>query len=1010
MTTRMICADAKPSEQVLSVRKLRRNESRLPRALDTVARPRLMRTALNYLARDGMLALCSERGMGRHVLASDLAEQYRAHKGQVMSVRVSSTNSEASCRRVRRCINDALATVRAGGTVLVVAEGIASMGENYFARLARSFELAVNAGCQVLLIVNPEAEPLLDCLSACPVLRACDLAIGEDEYFAWGNLAAGYSPDVVASSTHGIPALVATLRATKPAPSGTPSGQNWNRMVGLLVQDALRPELIAEEQDLRCAMAALGSGSIAELEDLGVRVSQDILEETALMAPIFGANAKTGSFGMVPCDMRTIARTIKTACERGSELMRLSVATLTRRGNIARATTLASATDDEEALYSIACSYPIEMLDTGFADVALQALLKNTGDKQGMLALRALSLAGVTCVGMSAPSSLCATSGAHAQRHDVNSSGQGGATGRGGAVQYADLGTSELTLQTGFLEMVHQMLVGGPREALQQERRFEELYMRACEARSRATRILCCFAGTLALLLKGNITEAYRELMLNRMLRTQALGMPSVLSALLQLLYEGIRLSVGDNLGNQEASENIRAEHVNNLEAPASFCMVLRDWFSIAQALVTSDEEAPEISRIVAFHTKRKEHAALAYINLFAAFLSVERRSCCQAHVYASEAYRAAGACEAPDVALLANVAEHMALCQLGEVSAAEQLARRLISGGLKGANTGLEKLVSMYLALSSKSAAVENYPSRTAYLATLRLGLEGAGAEVAAIAKLFVKVDHVHGKELADELPSPWRSEIQRQEDEPALERQYGRLGQVLTLSQGHEHQRALRAGGNKLGYEAYMEQNQSSSQIMEVNVFGGLRVAVAGQRVPDDCWKRTPARMICAYLALKPGHAASRAELIEHFWPNASYQRGRENLYTNLSALRAALHQLPQGPQYLASEVGRIWLNPSACVCDTDLFEVLTRRVSSHNLPDEEIVATCQHLEELYNQGSFMPALDYRGFFKGAHEELAQRFYEAMVCGAQAARNLGDETQAKWFEACMAREQEAV
>lgn len=935
---------------------------RKSKRFETVSRPRLVQAASDYLARDGMLALCSERGMGRHVLASDIAKRHRSLHGKVSPLRIVSASQENSCRRVRSCVNDAIETTRGGDVVLVVAEGIKGMDDIYLARMARCFEAAVENGCQVLFIANPEAEPLFDHLPGCHVLRAKDLALEEEEYFAWGNLAAGYPPEMITRATHGIPALVATLKNTRPALSGAPTGTHWDRAVDALMRDALRPSLIEEEQRMRCAMAALGSGDINELNNLGVRASYDLLEETANMAPLFGADARRGSFGLVPCDANMVVRTINESCANAHALLCSTIHALVRRGNIGRAARLAQALDDPHELTKIVYAHPLELIDEGLSSLVNQVLEQAPESKEAVQICEVLNLLGAGAV---LPKNFLLAN------EDVPSQ------------------SFELAFQIELLRMARRLITEGPTALTSSEGRLEELHKQAIKSGVRTTRVLGCYLWVLRLVCRGRYMDAYRELVLYHALRSQHEGAQSLFSALLQYIFEGLRLLVGDPETARDKKEHARACAIIDANAKLGPCKIVSAWRAIALGITSHADVTQDASFLISHYARRKEMAALAIVNLCASLFSSANLSYRQAYVFANEAAKYAQLTSQADVVVLAGIAQHIALTTLGELGTCKMQDALDATVALDMLSGDIRTLAGLYYAIAGEDTPDKNPVSKGNLLIKFRQELEGAPPHVIALARLIARCDMVQGQDLLRAFPSSWREE--RIALAPVTALAPSANPSLPDVAAKHSSASLPPA----LPHEFYGQ----GQPIMEVNVLCPLCVKLNGQYLPESQWRRNRSRMLMAYLALKPGHSASRAEIIEQLWPNVDFQHGRDNLYTTLSSLRSAIGQTAEGLKFVVGEMGRIWLDRSLVSCDVDAFEERVRLIVMHEISDAEIISSCMHLEELYGSGSYIPTQDISGFFKSRHEELENRYVEAMLYGANAAVRVGDQAQAKWF-----------
>ena len=174
---------------------------------------------------------------------------------------------------------------------------------------------------------------------------------------------------------------------------------------------------------------------------------------------------------------------------------------------------------------------------------------------------------------------------------------------------------------------------------------------------------------------------------------------------------------------------------------------------------------------------------------------------------------------------------------------------------------------------------------------------------------------------------------------------------------------------------------------------------MSLGDECIPEASWRRRQAKVLLAMLALTPGHLMQRHEIIAALWPDVDLARGREYLYTVLSSLRSSIGQTPVSNQYVLGEMGQIRLDPALVSCDVDEFESMVRRISSRDASDDEVVSLCVALEGLYSGGSFVPATDALGCFRRRHDELAQRYRDAMLAGAEAASRLRDARQAAWF-----------
>jgi predicted ATPase len=115
-----------------------------------------------------------------------------------------------------------------------------------------------------------------------------------------------------------------------------------------------------------------------------------------------------------------------------------------------------------------------------------------------------------------------------------------------------------------------------------------------------------------------------------------------------------------------------------------------------------------------------------------------------------------------------------------------------------------------------------------------------------------------------------------------------------------------------------------------------------------------------LLAFLALHPGRAFSRDELIDRFWPDADFEAGRICLRTALSSLRRQL-SLPEGmgggELFREGDRAAVALNPGVLTTDVLRFEQRIRRAASVRGSHEEIVLLSE-ASALYG-GPLLPGL---------------------------------------------------
>ena len=65
-------------------------------------------------------------------------------------------------------------------------------------------------------------------------------------------------------------------------------------------------------------------------------------------------------------------------------------------------------------------------------------------------------------------------------------------------------------------------------------------------------------------------------------------------------------------------------------------------------------------------------------------------------------------------------------------------------------------------------------------------------------------------------------------------------------------------------------LEAPASVADTVRVHLLGGFRVVVAGRDVAADAWRLSKARALVTLLALAPGQALAREEVMDRLWPD--------------------------------------------------------------------------------------------------------------------------------------------
>lgn len=184
-------------------------------------------------------------------------------------------------------------------------------------------------------------------------------------------------------------------------------------------------------------------------------------------------------------------------------------------------------------------------------------------------------------------------------------------------------------------------------------------------------------------------------------------------------------------------------------------------------------------------------------------------------------------------------------------------------------------------------------------------------------------------------------------------------------------------------------------------INLFGGFHVERNGHVLTESAWRRKKAAVVAARLVLNLGTFVNRRALVDELWPTAEYASGRECLYVTLSALRHALGQRNDGPQYLLAQGEGIALNAEYVYSDIRSFDILARNIllSEEGASAQRTIESCLKLEELYKGPLYIPDCGNTAVFMRMRSLFASRFIDCMIRGIDAALHVDNLACASWL-----------
>ena len=182
-----------------------------------------------------------------------------------------------------------------------------------------------------------------------------------------------------------------------------------------------------------------------------------------------------------------------------------------------------------------------------------------------------------------------------------------------------------------------------------------------------------------------------------------------------------------------------------------------------------------------------------------------------------------------------------------------------------------------------------------------------------------------------------------------------------------------------------------------IDVTLLGGCAVFVRGVRIPDWKLERRNAKALLEYLVLQRGGSAKRFQLVDQVWPGKDYVTGFNKAYQATSALRSAIAEIEPGlDPFVTSRSSReISLDMGLVRCDVDLFRAFAREASDASDPMRAL-EMARRAEGLYAGDLYVPADESTGFVSRLRDELRELYADAMVAGAEAALEMGQERTA--------------
>ena len=198
-------------------------------------------------------------------------------------------------------------------------------------------------------------------------------------------------------------------------------------------------------------------------------------------------------------------------------------------------------------------------------------------------------------------------------------------------------------------------------------------------------------------------------------------------------------------------------------------------------------------------------------------------------------------------------------------------------------------------------------------------------------------------------------------------------------------EGERAADASLRRLCRGAIRALDRLPPEPLHVKLLGGFSL-LRGTR-PVSQWRRQRSKDLFKYLVLHRGKPIPSDVLLDVFWPDFDPEKARTNLWSTVSALRAALEpELPPKAKskYLLIEKEAYQLRlPEGSTVDVDVFErAAAEGLDAFERGDEVLVL--RRLEEAIRcyPGDLLPEDVYKDWTEEPRDHLQRLFNEALKC----------------------------
>ncbi|MBR3226769.1 MAG: bacterial transcriptional activator domain-containing protein [Atopobiaceae bacterium] len=891
-----------------------------------------------------LLILCAGPGMGKTAKLSQMVLQHLTRGAASRYYDFASVCPEELPRKMRDVARWAASSVRGSldkeTRPFVAIDNLVVGDECDVDRVVSILRRILGEGSSIALAILPEGETLVERLGEAQCRWACDLRVARP---LDANAAEWYD-----LYTLGVPLLVSTLAKMAPVDlHAIPSDLSYQESYVSMVESMDRPQMMDEEKRLRCGLMLLGNGSKEEVYSVIGNTDETLWRAVARDEPFLGVDIAANTFccaGGHSMECLNVAYSaLCSLVQPWPVLVANACDVLASRGDYARAAIVSLMCSDVTKKCMIGLAWGIRMIDAGEVSVATDALETARG-----LGLRHLD-------GFAETSCILAALGIGEDSIDAR----------------ALISTPHgINARIVALALRSRALLRG--KCLDEE--IGELLPQ--ERSDPLAEALATHAKALYLMLHGRLGEAY-DLLLASPLRFES---SSISAALVTMDYAFCSLLVGVLPGplDREALDVAReffersglTQYLSLLDASLAMGRLLGGKAATREAFEAHVQRAA-----------RSKDTILSGLFLIASGVADLRvGALTRGHVRLEQAERLFEEVSARELAVVSHLLDIAVRAQLGE---------RVLSSEIKackGVSKGLDKLVeALLIALTTEG------DSASVVAGGMRMG-PVCPRDIYWVANVLCNDCNAVSYRFMKTLPFAWSNSILRSSSE--IDSNFD--GPSMGLS--------LRTSAQGVMTSEVMAQGVCKGKPVEVRMLGGFEVYAGGSAVPINRLDRRKGKALLALLTAMPGHVAKRYNIMESLWQTYDYPTANKCLYSATSVLRAELGAALGGnesPNLVVANkgAGTVALNTVFVGCDIDVFEEQARKLIDMEGVDNQAVALCREVEDLYRGDLFVPPTDGMGIISARALQLKELYADAMLAGATAASNLGMKSLACRF-----------